>query len=98
MAPTSTAIRSGKSRRRAANDGASGGVVDMATADGWDADRALSLAAALEGDSEHLIAQAIRRYARDRKVTLPSIIHFSALQGRGVQADFENQPAYSPGG
>src|SRR5215213_7995126 len=33
------------------------GVVDMATAEGWDEDRALSLAAALEGDSEHLIAQ-----------------------------------------
>src|SRR6185503_4756867 len=66
------------------------GVVDMVTAEGWDADRALSLAAALEGDSEHLIAQAVRRYARDRTVSLPSISNFSALKGRGVQADFEN--------
>ena len=73
------------------------GVVDMVTADGWDADRVLSLAAALEGDSEHLIAQAIRRYARDRKLTLPSISNFSALKGRGVQADFENQ-TYFVGG
>jgi P-type Cu2+ transporter len=32
------------------------GVVDMATADGWDSDRALALASALEADSEHLIA------------------------------------------
>jgi P-type Cu2+ transporter len=73
------------------------GVVDMSTAKGWDADRALSLAAALEGDSEHLIAQAIRRYARDRKLTLPSISHFSALKGRGVQADFENQTYFIGG-
>jgi len=73
------------------------GVVDMATAEDWDADRALSLAAALEGDSEHLIAQAVRRYARDRKLTLPSISNFSALKGRGVQADFENQTYFIGG-
>jgi Cu2+-exporting ATPase len=73
------------------------GVVDMAIAEGWDSDRALSLAAALEGDSEHLIAQAIRRFARDRKLTLPSINNFSALKGRGVQADYENQSYYIGG-
>jgi Cu2+-exporting ATPase len=73
------------------------GVVDMAIADGWDSDRALALAAALESDSEHLIAQAIRRFARDRKLTLPSISNFSALKGRGVQADFENE-TYCIGG
>jgi Cu2+-exporting ATPase len=69
----------------------------MATAEGWDADRALSLAAALEGDSEHLIAQAVRRRARDLKLTLPSISNFSALKGRGVQADFENQTYFIGG-
>jgi len=73
------------------------GVVDMVTADGWDSDRALALAAALESDSEHLIAQAVRRFARDRKLTLPSINNFSALKGRGVQADFENQTYYIGG-
>jgi P-type Cu2+ transporter len=73
------------------------GVVDMATAAGWDLDRALSLAAALEADSEHLIAQAIRRYARDRKLALPSISEFSALKGRGVQAVFEGQTYYIGG-
>jgi len=73
------------------------GVVDIATADGWESDRALSLAAALEGDSEHLIAQAIRRYAKDRKLTVPAISNFSALKGRGVQADFENQTYYIGG-
>jgi Cu2+-exporting ATPase len=73
------------------------GVVDMATANGWDSDRALALAAALESDSEHLIAQAIRRFARDRKLTLPSISDFSALKGRGVQGTFENQTYYIGG-
>jgi len=73
------------------------GVVDMVTTEGWESDRALSLAAALEGDSEHLIAQAIRRFARDRKLTLPAISNFAALKGRGVQADFENQTYYIGG-
>jgi P-type Cu2+ transporter len=73
------------------------GVVDIATADGWDSDRALAIAAALEADSEHLIAQAIRRFARDQKLTLPSISGFSALKGRGIQANFENQTYYVGG-
>jgi Cu2+-exporting ATPase len=72
-------------------------VVDIVTMDPWDADRALALAAALEGDSEHLIAQAIRRFARDRKLTLPSISNFTALKGRGVQANFEKETYYIGG-
>ena len=73
------------------------GIVEIATADGWDSDRALSLAAALESDSEHLIASAIRRFALDRKLILPSISHFSALKGRGVQAVLDNQTYYVGG-
>jgi P-type Cu2+ transporter len=73
------------------------GVADVTTADGWDADRALALAAALEGDSEHLIAGAICRFARERKLSLPSIRNFSAMQGRGVQADFEGKTYYVGG-
>jgi Cu2+-exporting ATPase len=73
------------------------GVVDMVTADGWDDDRALALAAALESDSEHLIAQSIRRLARDRKLVIPPVSNFSALKGRGVQADFENETYYIGG-
>jgi P-type Cu2+ transporter len=73
------------------------GVVDIATADGWDANRAVALAAALEGDSEHLIAQAIRRLARDRKLTLRPIQEFSALKGRGVQAVVEKETYYVGG-
>ena len=73
------------------------GVVDTVTADGWDSTQALALAASLEADSEHLIAQSIRRFARDRKMTLPAITNFSALQGRGVQAEFENETYYVGG-
>ena len=73
------------------------GVADMVTADSWDPDHALAIAAALEGDSEHLIAQAIRRFARDQKLSLPSISNFSALKGRGVQATIDNETYYVGG-
>ena len=73
------------------------GVVEIATTDGWEKDRALAIAAALEGDSEHLIAQAIRRFARDRKLALPPISNFAALKGRGVQATAENETYYVGG-
>lgn len=72
------------------------GVVDMSVEE-WDEDRALALAAALEADSEHPLAQAIRRFGRDRKLALPSVSDFSALKGRGVQATFEGKTFYVGG-
>ena len=73
------------------------GVVDIAAAEDWTQDRALALAAALEGDSEHLIAQAIRRFARERKLSLPAIRDFAALKGRGVQAVADGETYYVGG-
>ncbi|GAB4473963.1 MAG: heavy metal translocating P-type ATPase [Anaerolineales bacterium] len=73
------------------------GVVDIATAGGWEMDRALALAAALESDSEHLIAQAIRRHAQERKLQLPLIDNFKALKGRGVQATVDGVLYYVGG-
>lgn len=73
------------------------GVVSVAVAEDWNEDDALALAAAVEGDSEHLIAQAIRRAARDRGLALPSVSEFTALKGRGVQASFDSKPVYVGG-
>jgi len=72
------------------------GVVGIA-AEGWDQDRALALAAAVEGDSEHLIARALRKAAEERKLALTRISNFSAIKGRGVQAVFEGKRAYVGG-
>ena len=65
------------------------GLVEMATALGIAAGEALALAAAVEGDSEHYIAQALVTAARaaDHPVApLPPAQGFQALPGRGVQA------------
>jgi Cu2+-exporting ATPase len=62
------------------------GVVDVATAAGWDEGEMLAVMAAAEGDSEHMIAEAIRAEARERGLTVPDARGFEALEGRGVRA------------
>ncbi|MDK1117540.1 MAG: copper-translocating P-type ATPase [Anaerolineae bacterium] len=73
------------------------GIVGIAVIQSWKEDDALALAAAIEGDSEHLIGQAIRRAAKERGLELPGIREFSALQGRGVQARLDDQTVYVGG-
>ncbi|MFN2280141.1 MAG: heavy metal translocating P-type ATPase, partial [Candidatus Promineifilaceae bacterium] len=69
------------------------GVVDMAVADGVTAGAALAEAAAIEGDSEHLIAQAIRGTAESKELSLPAVDDFKILKGRGVQASVNGHTA-----
>lgn len=73
------------------------GVVGIATTKDWDENSALALTSAIEGDSEHLIARAIREASNDRKVDLPSISNFSAIKGRGVQATYDGKSVYVGG-
>src|SRR5512138_2601847 len=49
------------------------GVVGLETVNGLNPDDALALTAAVEGDSEHTIAQGIRRSAEQKKVQLPAV-------------------------
>ncbi len=62
------------------------GVVAVKVADGIDENQALAQAAALEADSEHIIARAIYKAAQDKNLQLPKISGFEALKGRGVHA------------
>ncbi len=62
------------------------GIVDVETVEDIDEDEALSLAAAVEGDSEHMIAQAVREAANERNLDAPAATGFEALKGRGVRA------------
>ena len=73
------------------------GVVGIATAEGWDENDALALAAAIEGDSEHIIAQAIRQAAQERSVTPPAITDFEAIKGRGVRAKYNSEDIWIGG-
>jgi Cu2+-exporting ATPase len=61
-------------------------VVDITTREGLSADQALTLAAAVERESEHTIAQGIVKTAEERGLSVPRAESFESLPGRGVQA------------
>jgi len=61
-------------------------VVEITTSEGLRQEDALALAAAVEHDSEHTIAQGIVKSAEERGLSLPSTSAFQAVPGRGVQA------------
>jgi Cu2+-exporting ATPase len=69
----------------------------VATVEGWDEGRALALATAVEGDSEHLIARGIRRRAEQLGVTPPPVRDFEAIKGRGIRARHDGRMVYVGG-
>ena len=62
------------------------GVANWVATNGQDRDEVLALAAAVEGDSEHMIARALRQRAAELGRPLPPVQQFEALKGRGVVA------------
>src|SRR5262249_35277828 len=60
--------------------------VEVTTRHGLLPDDALAIAAAVEHDSEHTIAQGVVKSAEERGLRVPKAEHFQALPGRGVQA------------
>ena len=73
------------------------GVVGMATAAGWTEERALALTAAVEGDSEHTMAAAIRRTAQERGLAMPAVSGFEAIKGKGVRAQHDGRQVHVGG-
>ena len=73
------------------------GVVRIVTADGVEESQALATAAAIEGDSEHMIARAINHTAEERQLSIPAVTNFEAIKGRGVRAQVDGQTAYVGG-
>ncbi|MFC9837358.1 heavy metal translocating P-type ATPase [Rhodococcus sp. NPDC127530] len=58
---------------------------DVVAADGQDEEQVLRFAGALEDASEHPIARAITRGAKERLHTLPDVEQFTNIAGLGVQ-------------
>jgi Cu2+-exporting ATPase len=73
------------------------GVVGIATGEGLAADDALRLAAAVEGDSEHTIAQGIVRSAHERGIHPVRAEQFEAIPGKGVRARVDGRELYMGG-
>ncbi len=66
-------------------------VVETTTSNGLLETEALAIAAAVERDSEHPIAQGIVRTARDRGVSVPDVRGFEAIPGHGVRAQLDGR-------
>jgi P-type Cu2+ transporter len=73
------------------------GVAGIETVEGWSQEDALALAAAIEGDSEHTIARGIRKSAGERRLSLPAVTDFEAIQGRGARAHRDGRAVYVGG-
>jgi Cu2+-exporting ATPase len=72
-------------------------VVDVSTDGSVNADEALRLAAAVERDSEHTIAQGIVKSAEERKLSVPKAEQFEAIAGHGVRALVEGKELFIGG-
>ncbi|HSM05310.1 MAG TPA: heavy metal translocating P-type ATPase [Longimicrobiales bacterium] len=67
------------------------GVATVATAEGLTEEEALRLAAAVEADSEHTIAQGIVNGARQRGIEVRAAASFEAIPGHGVVATVDGR-------
>lgn len=59
-----------------------------------DKNKVLTIAASLEENSEHPLATAVVKAAKEAKTEIKSIQNFAAIEGRGVKANYGNQEAF----
>ena len=72
-------------------------VVDVATGGSVDGTEALRVAAAVERDSEHTIAQGIVKSAEEQNLAVPKATRFENIPGHGVRAVVEGKEFYMGG-
>ena len=72
-------------------------VVDVATDGSIEPDAALRIAAAVERDSEHTIAQGIVKSAEERQLDVPPADRFEAIPGHGVRAFVDSREFHMGG-
>jgi len=62
------------------------GLVAYKSVEGLNSDHALALTAAVEADSEHIIARALRQAAQEKDLKSLAVSDFEAIKGRGIHA------------
>ncbi|MGE0705918.1 MAG: heavy metal translocating P-type ATPase, partial [Vicinamibacterales bacterium] len=72
-------------------------VVDVATDGSLDPTEALRIAAGVERDSEHTIAQGIVKSAEEQQLTVPRAAEFEAIPGHGVRAVIDGNEFFMGG-
>ena len=66
-------------------------VTDVVTAESFNSDELLKLAASLERGSEHPLGEAIVEHARSKEITLADPQDFQAIPGHGVEGDVDGR-------
>ncbi len=72
-------------------------VVQIQLTSNWNEAEALAHAAALEGDSEHHLARAVRKAATEQKLAVPAVTDFEAMKGLGVRAKVDGKEFFVGG-
>lgn len=72
-------------------------VIETVTVDKLSGIGALQLAAAVERDSEHPIARAIYKTAKEKGIEIPQAMNFQSQAGEGVQAEVDGRQLYVGG-
>ena len=67
------------------------GVTDLITLNGVSEEQVLRLAGSAESGSEHPLGQAIVEYAKNKNGQLSTSKNFSAITGKGIQAEVEGK-------
>lgn len=59
-----------------------------------DQNKVLTIAASLEENSEHPLATAVVKNAKEDKIALAQVKNFAAIEGKGVRASYDGQTAF----
>ena len=73
------------------------GVVAIESENEKDEHKYLAITAAVEGDSEHLIAKSFIRAVEEKGLKVPSASKFEAIKGKGIQAEVSGKKYYVGG-
>lgn len=66
-------------------------LTDIYLGGSFDEETALGFAAAAEMQSEHPLAESLVGAAREKSLSLPEVVFFASITGRGVEVELENE-------
>ncbi|OVE74668.1 hypothetical protein BVX95_01690 [archaeon D22] len=69
-------------------------ITDIVSANGTDESKVLELAASIEKQSEHPLAESIVKHAKEQKIGLQKLTNFKSITGKGVEAIIDGKNVF----
>jgi Zn2+/Cd2+-exporting ATPase len=66
-------------------------VIDIISLDNRTENEIIGIAAGIESLSEHLLAEAVVNYAREKSIIIPEVTRFQSITGMGVQGEIKGE-------